>query len=187
MSLVLKTFVFNLMSYWHSLVIWSYPSVHLRFSPCWCLRAVCPPWCSFLPHMAETVVLMSSTKMFIYIFFIVFFFPEILFLILKYYWFVFMCISVFLHVCLCTMCVPGACRGQKAALGPLGLELHTDVSCSVGPGTSTWVFWKGAAYLTTEPCLHPAVPSVCWLLHPHSCMSHPLWWVSHLCCWLKLS
>ena len=38
--------------------------------------------------------------------------------------------------------VSGACRGQKRVLDPLGLELHTDVSCSVGPGTSTWVFWN---------------------------------------------
>jgi len=53
-------------------------------------------------------------------------------------------ICVFLHVCLCSMCVPGACRGQRKALGPLVLELQTVVSCYVVPGTRTWVLWKSS-------------------------------------------
>lgn len=44
-----------------------------------------------------------------------------------------LCVWVFcLHVCLCTTCVPGACR--KKSLCPLRLELQKVVSHCVGPG-----------------------------------------------------
>ena len=33
-----------------------------------------------------------------------------------------------LDVCMCTMCMPGACRSQKRALDPLGLELQTVIN-----------------------------------------------------------
>lgn len=49
-----------------------------------------------------------------------------------------LCVWVFcLHVCLCTMCVPGAYRGQKKVLDSLELELQTDV----GARNWTWVVW----------------------------------------------
>lgn len=41
----------------------------------------------------------------------------------------------FLHICLCTICMPDAQRGQKRWLDPLELELKTDVSCHVGAET----------------------------------------------------
>lgn len=37
-----------------------------------------------------------------------------------------------LHVCLCTACVPGARRGQKRVLEPLGLELLVVMNHLVG-------------------------------------------------------
>lgn len=49
--------------------------------------------------------------------------------------FYFLCQCVWLHVCMCTVCVcgSGTCRGQKRVLEPLELELHTDV-CKVPHG-----------------------------------------------------
>lgn len=37
-----------------------------------------------------------------------------------------------MHVCLCTMCVPGAPRDQKKASGPLELELKMTVNYHMG-------------------------------------------------------
>ena len=34
-------------------------------------------------------------------------------------------LSVWVSVCLCNVCFPGACGGQKEALDPLELELQT--------------------------------------------------------------
>jgi hypothetical protein len=33
-----------------------------------------------------------------------------------------MCIGIFLHVCLCISCKPGACGNMKRVLEPLGLK-----------------------------------------------------------------
>ena len=49
------------------------------------------------------------------------------FLILSFY---FMCMG--LHGCLCTICMPGTDTGQKMAVDPLELELHTVVSRLAG-------------------------------------------------------
>lgn len=38
----------------------------------------------------------------------------------------------FLHVCMCTVCVSGACGVQKRVLDPLGLELQMVVSNHAG-------------------------------------------------------
>lgn len=43
-----------------------------------------------------------------------------------------MCKSVCLHVCMCTVFVPGAQGGQKKALDLLELELQTVVFCRIG-------------------------------------------------------
>ena len=51
--------------------------------------------------------------------------------ILEIYLFCFMCMSVLPVVCLCTMCVAGACKGQKRALDLLELDSvshHVDKS-----------------------------------------------------------
>lgn len=39
-----------------------------------------------------------------------------------------------LNVCLCTSFMPGTCRGQMRASGPLELELYTAMSCNVDTG-----------------------------------------------------
>jgi len=48
-----------------------------------------------------------------------------------------LCISVCLHICLCTICVPGAgsLRGQRRALDFLELELWKVVCHLVGVGS----------------------------------------------------
>lgn len=52
------------------------------------------------------------------------------------------CISVLLCVCMCTICMPDACRGQRRASDSLGLELQKIMSCHMGPGNWACVFWK---------------------------------------------
>lgn len=53
-------------------------------------------------------------------------------------------IGVFcLHVCLCRVCVAGACRGQKRASDPLGLGLQM---VSEPP-------YEQSVLITTEPSL----------------------------------
>lgn len=44
-----------------------------------------------------------------------------------------LCVGVFLHVCLCSMCVPGAQRPERAS-GIPKRESQTVVSCCVGAG-----------------------------------------------------
>lgn len=54
-------------------------------------------------------------------------------LIFKFIIILFSCIGVFcLYVCLCTICVSSALRGQKRALDPLELELEVVGSCHMG-------------------------------------------------------
>ena len=48
-------------------------------------------------------------------------------------------VSILLHAWTCTMCMPGACRGHKRALGPLGLESWTWSSHHVDAGDWIWV------------------------------------------------
>jgi hypothetical protein len=56
---------------------------------------------------------------------------------------------IFVHVYLCTMCMPGAREGQKMVLNSLGLELNMAVSCEA------WCqFWK----LNLDPQREQAVP-----------------------------
>ena len=40
-----------------------------------------------------------------------------------------------LYACLCTLCVPDACGGQKKVSDLLDLELQMIVSCHVGAGS----------------------------------------------------
>ena len=47
----------------------------------------------------------------------------------------FMCVHGCLHGTLCMICFPGAFRGQKGELEPLGLEFMGDCSYPVGGGT----------------------------------------------------
>lgn len=50
----------------------------------------------------------------------------------------FMCMHVCLHLCMCTMCMLGTCRGQKRPLDPLDLELWMLLSHHVETGNRTW-------------------------------------------------
>ena len=45
-----------------------------------------------------------------------------------------------LHVCMCTVCMPGAHGGHKRALNPLAPE----VNHLVDAGNQTWVLWKSS-------------------------------------------
>lgn len=47
-----------------------------------------------------------------------------------------MCMTVYLHLCMGTACVPGAHEDQKRA----EVELHMVVSNHMGSGNQTWVF-----------------------------------------------
>lgn len=47
-----------------------------------------------------------------------------------------------LHVDMCTMCVPGACGGQRKVLDPPELELQVVVSHDIGAGDSTQILHK---------------------------------------------
>lgn len=47
-----------------------------------------------------------------------------------------------LHVCMCTICVLGAYRGQKTVSYPLELELWTVVSHYVSTGIKTLALYK---------------------------------------------
>lgn len=51
-------------------------------------------------------------------------------------------VNIFLHKCLCTMCVFGAHRNQKKT--PLRHSYTTIVSCYVGTENQTQVFWKSS-------------------------------------------
>ena len=56
-------------------------------------------------------------------------------LLIIFFYFI-LCVWIFcLHVCLCIMCVPGACRGQKRASDPVELELQIVVRCHVDADT----------------------------------------------------
>lgn len=66
---------------------------------------------------------------------------------------IFICMCDSLHVCVCTMCVPGANKGQKVS-DPLDLELELWTS-NVDAGNQTRVLWKAANALPTELSLLP--------------------------------
>ena len=46
----------------------------------------------------------------------------------------FMCMTVCLHVYLCAVCLPGACRDQKRVSDTLEEDVQVVVSCHVGAG-----------------------------------------------------
>jgi hypothetical protein len=49
------------------------------------------------------------------------------------------------YVCVCARaCVPRACESQKRVLDRMELELQMFVSCHVGVGNQTCVFWKSS-------------------------------------------
>lgn len=50
--------------------------------------------------------------------------------------------SVYLHVCMWTMCLPGVCRVHKRVLDPLKLELQMVVGCLVVARKKTWALFK---------------------------------------------
>jgi hypothetical protein len=53
----------------------------------------------------------------------------------KIYFIFILCVCVFFwHVGQCPVCMPGAHRGKKRALGPLDMVLQMVVGCHVGPG-----------------------------------------------------
>lgn len=49
-------------------------------------------------------------------------------------YFYFMCMHIFVHVKLCTICMPDAWGGRKMVLESLGLELNMVVSHDIGSG-----------------------------------------------------
>lgn len=61
-----------------------------------------------------------------------------------------LCASVCLHMCLYTICMFGACGGQKRVSGPVELELEKVVSHHMDAAQEKPVF------LTTEPSLQPS-------------------------------
>ena len=58
---------------------------------------------------------------------------------------------LYLHVCLCIMCMPGACRSQKRALDALELEVQMAVSCHVGAGVEAGTLKEQLVLLIAEP------------------------------------
>ena len=56
---------------------------------------------------------------------------------------------LYLHVHMCTLCMPGAQGGQKITKGLLEVELQTPVSCYVGAGNQTRALKE--QLLTNEP------------------------------------
>lgn len=65
-----------------------------------------------------------------------------------------------LYVCMCTMCVPGAHRGQQRTSDPPGLELQIVVSRHVGAGSSA----IATVFLVIEPSLHPCFHALLHLM-----------------------
>ena len=51
-----------------------------------------------------------------------------------------------LHVCLCTMCVPGTHGSQKTLKSPGTAAIDGCVSCHVGDGNRTQVLCKSSEY-----------------------------------------
>lgn len=60
---------------------------------------------------------------------------------------------VFLQVCLCIMCMPAVCRGQKRWLNPLERELQIVVSYMWVLGIKPGPLEEQKAFLTIEPSL----------------------------------
>lgn len=63
-----------------------------------------------------------------------------------------------MHVCLCTLCVPSALRGQEKVSDPLELELEVVVSCQLGGGIRTRIL-RSSRYssLTAESSLQSII------------------------------
>ena len=49
-----------------------------------------------------------------------------------------------LHLCLCTVCLPGSCRDWKAVSDSLERELQALAGCHVGAATQIQVLWKSS-------------------------------------------
>lgn len=49
----------------------------------------------------------------------------------------YVCVYVFLHVCVLTKCIPATQEGQKRASEPIELKLEKVVSCPMGDGDWT--------------------------------------------------
>ena len=78
--------------------------------------------------------------------------------------------------CMCiTMCVPGACWGQKKAQNPLKLELKIVVSSHVGAETWTWVLRKSSSVINSRAMSSVAKPSSKICLR---CFSHIWSWLT---------
>lgn len=71
-------------------------------------------------------------------------------------------VCVLLHVCMCTICIPGVCRGQKRARDPLELEL-TVMSCIVQIHVYPRGQFpdKGQRPASTWPCSRRCVRKAC--------------------------
>lgn len=64
------------------------------------------------------------------------------------FWVLFILMCVFcLHVNMCSMCMPGACIGQKRAFHPLELELQIIVHHHEGAGKQIQVLCKSNVLL----------------------------------------
>lgn len=53
-----------------------------------------------------------------------------------------MCMNILLHICICTICLPGALGEQRRALDTLELELQVIVNCHLDSRNQTQVLCK---------------------------------------------
>lgn len=79
-----------------------------------------------------------------------------------------MCMSVCLHVCMCSVCGHDIHGGQKGVSDPLELEIKTLVGCHMGAGNRPWVLCR------SSQCSYP------WshLSGPLAYVCRSVWW----CC-----
>ena len=68
-----------------------------------------------------------------------------------------MYMTVCLYVSLCTMCMPGAHRGQKRVPNQLKLELQMAVNCHVGLVNQTGISWKRSVCALNHRATSPAL------------------------------
>lgn len=70
--------------------------------------------------------------------------------------FSFLCRGILPELCLCTMCIPGVCKVQRAS-DLLELKLKTVVSCLVSAGNWAWFFWKSSQCSYSFTKISPAL------------------------------
>lgn len=69
----------------------------------------------------------------------------------------------YLHVCLCTTLMPGACKGKTRALDPPKLALGMLVNYNVGSRNRIQVLCRSSKYF--KPLEHFSAPEITLVLH----------------------